>query len=456
MPIMLRRLLLGALGLALLALGDWGAASEAAEVSCDVAAAAGKPRPAPPDPGPDGQFRIFWQISTQVEAIADAASNPTAMSDIREARDLVSGYYINALLGGPLIYWPDRPKECRLNFKRIDEGDSIEVEGETFTFAEGGAKGHAACVRQQDPYLRSKSKAADPGKDVHIDALRRVFRNLDLSAEQKAGKAVWAVALILVTDFIYDKAKDKVRLAELPETYCVLNASGITLNGLMIYQEPKLQTRRGRFVHIPRKNPRGELFYSTPRQDKLPENTHAFQLIAGSFDEAGVPIGGFRANVRRWRERHSEALARELVKIPQFGGFNFEGGTGMLAVARKSPERLITGVSWILANTKSDISFLMPGYWDRDMVGNEDEVDTQIARLRQLIMVINTGLNAKMQLPPGQNAVCSNRLVFIVGSYGQPVHVKSLPMRRADGQLAGTVTGQIRLLADLRKELCGS
>ena len=93
---------------------------------------------------------------------------------------------------------------------------------------------------------------------------------------------------------------------------------------------------------------------------------------------------------------------------------------------------------------------------NRDQVGDENEIDTQIARLRQLILEINTGLNARMKLPEGQNAVCSNRLIFIVGSYGQPVHVKPLPMRRADGRLAGTVTGQIKLLADLRKELCGA
>ena len=128
----------------------------------------------------------------------------------------------------------------------------------------------------------------------------------------------------------------------------------------------------------------------------------------------------------------------------------------MLSVSRKKLDHLILGVSWLLAKTDRDISFLMPGYWERDQVGNEEEIDTQIPRLRQLFIVLNDGLNAKMKLPTGQNAICNNRLAFIVGSYGKPVSVKSLPMRRADGRLAGTVTGQIQLLSDIRKEICGS
>ena len=149
-------------------------------------------------------------------------------------------------------------------------------------------------------------------------------------------------------------------------------------------------------------------------------------------------------------------MAKDLMAIPQFGGFNFEGGSGMLLDSKKSPEPLIEGVSWILANTDRDISLLMPGYWPRDMVGNEAEIDTLIDRMRHFVNFLNTGINAGMKLPEGQNAICNNRLVFIVGSYGRPVHVKPLPMRRDDGKLAGTVTGQIEALADLRTELCGS
>ena len=149
-------------------------------------------------------------------------------------------------------------------------------------------------------------------------------------------------------------------------------------------------------------------------------------------------------------------MAKDLMAIPQFGGFNFEGGTGMLLDSKKSPQPLIEGVSWLLANTDRDISLLMPGYWPRDMIGNEAEIDTLIDRVRHFVSVVNSGVNAKMNLPKGQNALCNNRLVLIVGSYGQPVHVKPLPIRREDGKLAATVTGQIKLLSDIRQELCGN
>jgi hypothetical protein len=35
------------------------------------------------------------------------------------------------------------------------------------------------------------------------------------------------------------------------------------------------------------------------------------------------------------------------------------------------------------------------------------------------------------------------------------VHVKTLPVRR-NGNFAGTVTGQISLLAEMRQDLCGA
>ena len=128
---------------------------------------------------------------------------------------------------------------------------------------------------------------------------------------------------------------------------------------------------------------------------------------------------------------------------------------------KKYIDNYIEGMAWILANTDRDISLLMPGYWERDKVGNADEVDELIVRVRKTILAVNSKLSKAMKLqamklPDGQNAVCSNRVTFIVGSYGQPVHVKPLPMRRDNGKLAGTVTGQIKMLADTRSELCGS
>jgi hypothetical protein len=426
-----------------------------AELACDVPLAAAIPAPPQPARSKEGRYRIFWQLSTQIEGLADAAGNPDAMADIKEVRGLADGYFVNALLGGPLIYWPTRPKECTLNFKRIAEGDAIEVDGETFDFEQGGPAGRAACLAKQRSFLEDQSDARNPSVDVQAKALARAFRNVDLAGEQKRGKPVWGEVNIRNTDFTYDKQADRVSMTRLPGTYCVLAASGIAPNALFIYQEPKSQVERDKFLWIPRRNNRGELAFTKPRLDKIPENAHAFGKIAEAFDAANLPVGGFRANIRRWNERRTPRMVEDLVAVPQFGGFNFEGGTRMLADEKKTPEHLIKGITHILTTTNRDISLLMPGYWDRDMVGSEEEIDTQVTRLRQLVTTVNAGLNAALKLPKGQNAICNERLVLIVGSYGRPVHVKPLPIRRGDGKLAGTVAGQIRMLADLRGELCG-
>lgn len=440
----------------LLALAVSGLAAPArADVSCSISAAAGKPVPAAPAPGNASQFRIFWGISTQIEELADAAGNETAMADIQEAREHTDGYYVNALLAGPLSYWPERPQQCMLNFKRIGAGDAIELDGETYSFESGGIAGRDKCLAEQKQFLESRGQSGNAAREIQIDALQRVFSNIDLAGEQRRGKAVWGESIIRATDFSYDRGADKVSLQELPTTYCVMNGSGVPLNELMIYQEPGIQTKNDKFLWIPRKNSRGELVYSKqPRLDKIPENTHAFGRLVDSFSAAGVPVGGFRVNMRRWNPNRSPEQVKELLANPKFAGFNFEGGTRLITDEKRYINNYVEGMAWILANTRSDISLLMPGYWSRDMVGNDAEIDSLVPRVRQTLLTLNSKLSTAMKLPEGQNAICSSRLAFIVASYGQPVNVKSLPMRR-NGKLAGTVTGQIKLLSDVRKELCG-
>jgi hypothetical protein len=245
-------------------------------------------------------------------------------------------------------------------------------------------------------------------------------------------------------------------MTELPRTYCVLMDAGLTPNGMMLYQEPKMQVKRDKYLWIPKRNNKGKLVTSKPHLDAIPENSHAFAVLAEAIAAAGIPTGELRGNIRRWRDPRTPRAAAELAAIPQFGGYNFEGGTRMLADPRKTVDNLVEGASWLLANTDRDVSLLMPGYWDRDQVGSEEEIDTLPGRLRELVLAINRKLSAKMGLPDGQNAICTNRLVLIVGSYGRPIRVKPLPIRRGDGRLAGTVTGQLKMLADVRAELCGS
>ena len=249
------------------------------------------------------------------------------MADIRAARNIADGYFVNALLAGPLIYWPDRPKRCRLNFKRVAEGDSIEVGGQSFRFDSGGGVGRDECMNEQKEFLVKQTPEKDAAKEVQVAALQRVFANLDLAGEQRRGKPVWGVSIIRATEFSYDKEARKVSMEKLPNTYCVMNGSGITVNGLMIYQEPRVRKKKDKFLWIPRRNKRGDLVFSkNPRLDKIPENSYAFDRVVDAFADASVPVGSFRANLRRWNPGKSPQLVKELTAIPQFAGFNFEGG----------------------------------------------------------------------------------------------------------------------------------
>jgi hypothetical protein len=424
-----------------------------ADVSCALSMAAGKSSPAPASPGNPRGFRIFWHVATQIEDIADAGTDQASMADIRAASKLVDGYYFNVLLGGPLIYWPGRPRQCALNFKRITANETLDLDGTELTFPEGGQAGRDSCRKQQDQFLARQDKARDTPAELQFDALRRAAKVLDLKDARARGLPIWGEIIVRNSDFSYDSAADKVHLNDLPATYCGLANAGFTLDGMMIYQEPAIQQKQGNYLAIPRRNRAGKLIDSgNARASKIPENTHAFRLLADAFAEARIPPGALRPNIRRWNAKRSPPMIRELDAIPQVGGYNFEGGTRIAADQRI--DNFVEGMSWILANSDRDISLLMPGYWPRDMIGSDAEIDGLIGRVRSTILSLNTKLSQKMGLKPGQNAICTNRVIFIPASYGQPVHVRTLPMTR-NGHLAGTVTGQIRLLADIRRELCG-
>lgn len=427
-----------------------------ADTSCKISTAAGKPLPSPVESADPSRFRIFWQIATQIEDLADAEGRGDAMADIKAAAAMADGYYIAALLSGPLTYWPDRPPQCALNFRRVSKNDQIEVDGEIYNFEEDGDTERKKCRDAQAEFVSRQSASPPNVRDVQIDALNRVFRNLDLAGEQKRGKPVWGSTLVRADDFSYDKDADRVVMKELPDTYCIMNAYGITLNGQLVYQEPHIQQKKDQFVWIPRRNKKGKLVYAQKALvDALPLNTRAFDLIGDAFTDARVPVSNMRANVRRWNARRSPRMVQELAAIPEIGGFNFEGGSRIISSERRVVENFAQGMSWILKNTDRDISLLMPGFWSRDMIGNDDEIDELTDRVRATVLQLNAKLTTAMGLPEGKNAICTSRMTLIVGSYGQPINVKPLPMMRK-GRPAGTVTGQIKLLSDIRKELCGA
>lgn len=425
----------------------------AAEV-CSVASAQGKAEPPVPKVRDPGKFRIFWHIATQVEDLADAGKDAAKLKDIREVQKIADGYYMNMLITGPLVYWPGRPKQCATNFKRINEGDSIEITGDTFSFPQGGGAGRNECEAEQADFEK-KAGFSDTVSLQHA-AMKRVMANLDIAAEQKAGKEVIGVLIINGREMAYDGAADAIKLKNLPKTMCFFNSVDFAPNSWMTYQEPNIQMKQGVFVWVPRKGADGKVVKSkNPKADKAPENPRVYSLVESAFQTAGVPFGEIYANMRKWNRRQTPDLAKQLAAMPEIRGFNFEGGASVPVTKARKIENYSNGIAWILKNTDKNVSILMPGYWDRADIGSEDEIDTLPERTRDYVKMLNDEVSKKMGLPQGQNAFCTGRLILIPGSYGKPLHVKTLPSMRK-GKYAGTVTGEIRILNDLRNEMCGS
>lgn len=379
-------------------------------------------------------FRIFWHIATQIEDVADATSHSDIVADIRLAQSMVDGYYVNPLLGGPLTYWPDRPAKCALN-KKMRTTDST-----------------ATCKAEQQKMRQTRGEGDD--RNSQFKALVRAFKVLDLTAEQSRGKQIMGEMILDNSEVTYSTESDQLTLSKLPRTVCVLADAGkLAANDMMIYQEPVPQSRVGSFLWVPRKEGQKVEPGADPKAYKIPENARIFPMLRQAFDRAGVPLGKMFPNFRVWNRR-SPALVNDLAQMPEIGGFNFEGGASILAEKQKKLEMYAEGISWILQKTKKNVSVLMPGYWPGEGVVDPGDIDTLPVRTRDFVLELDRRISEKMGLSDRQHAICTGRMIFIPASYGRPMHVKTLPSRR-NGQFAGTVTGQIQMLAELRTQLCG-
>ncbi len=407
----------------------------ASGLSCDISAAVKLSDPTMVAPqGSRAEFQIFWHIATQIEDIADASSRANTISDISATQKLVDGYYVNPLLGGPLTYWPDRPAKCALN-KKMRTTDST-----------------ATCKAEQQKMRQTRGEGDD--RNSQFKALVRAFKVLDLTAEQSRGKQIMGEMILDNSEVTYSTESDQLTLSKLPRTVCVLADAGkLAANDMMIYQEPVPQSRVGSFLWVPRKEGQKVEPGADPKAYKIPENARIFPMLRQAFDRAGVPLGKMFPNFRVWNRR-SPALVNDLAQMPEIGGFNFEGGASILAEKQKKLEMYAEGISWILQKTKKNVSVLMPGYWPGEGVVDPGDIDTLPVRTRDFVLELDRRISEKMGLSDRQHAICTGRMIFIPASYGRPMHVKTLPSRR-NGQFAGTVTGQIQMLAELRTQLCG-
>lgn len=430
-----------------------------------------------PTAGSPEKFKIIWHVGSAIESIADTPPNQKHILDAIRSR--VDGYYFLVLNNGSLLtYWKDRPIQCLINFKNLrwknEDGAGnaqIYLNGESFD-KDTQAECSAALLKYQENLWNLSGKKLPFKKfqvALHEDALKRVLANLDIKAEQAAGKKVMA-EMILRTgntgDFNYDPNTDKVQLVvrdgqlSLPKSYDFLRSNGIIANRLMTYQEPRPQSDVGALLRVPLVKG-GPTVYPAPGGCSfcLPKNLRVLDLVANALQRENLETPRLAINIRTWDSTYEEAVKKQLASRPsKFDGINVEGNAKKLD--KKSYESSIKGVKWMIQNTNLPISFLIPGVLfdgetDREEVRDEKYLENFLTYVNEL----NADLNNALALPPGKNALCNSRLSLIVGSYGAPVHMQTLPLVRRDRNgvktnRAGTVSTEIIALSNLRTRLC--
>ena len=427
---------------------------EAAAAVCSVEEVAGKPAKSRVTAPDKKAFRIFWHIATQIETLADAGGNPKLLAAIAGQQARVDGYYFNVLSGGHSAYWPGRPASCAINFGHLKlkkEFGTLELPSGPVKLEPGQPDAEANCKTLQQASLKG---SADQIPIQHRRALRRVIRNMNIGKEQQRGKTVMGEMLLVNADFAPASGGDALKLQRLPRTYCLLNSAGIRPDDALIYQEPAVQIPHGRFLALPALLPSGAIV-NNPKQGRLPNNPYGFDLVGAAFAEAHVPLPRFFPNIRRWVPKNIDPIYARLASSKYAGGFVFEGAAKNFPDDQPIVNNFALGAAWILQNTSQDVMFLMPAYWSSSQVKSEAGIDELITGLDNFVRTLNLQIGAAMGLPADQNAVCTSHLVFIPASYGVPLVPETFPARRADGHLAGTVTGEIELLNKLRSELCG-
>lgn len=421
--------------------------SARAALNCSTATASGLAEPAPKAAANPKAFRIYWHVGTQIEQIADAPARPDAMADLKRARASADGYYVMGALSGNLGYWPNRPARCLANAKRIGDGDSLTLGGEEHQFDGGGAALKQQCEAEIGKALAPAGKTLTGPEiaAVQSTAFQTAAHVLDLAGESRRGKVIMAPVLLRQEDFAYDAASGRLSMTALPSAYCSLAKAGIVPDSLLIYQEPRVRN----MLRIPR-----DAGSAPSNADFLPRNTAAFGLVDKAFGAAHVPLAGISPNLRTWTPQFRRLVAAYRSN-PHIEGINFEASTKLLLDDPGRIGRIAAGIAYILDNSNYDITLLIPAYWRPEDVATSAGIDGLTLRTREFVETLDRELRAAAGSPQGRSPLCDGRIALIPASYGNPVHPATLPARR-NGGWAGTVTGQIGLLADMRNELCGT
>ncbi len=437
------------------------------------------------------QFKIIWQLSTQIEPIADAKDDSARMKQLESLKEKVDGYNIVSLSGNSLFtYWPGRPYKCAFNnkfdedFLELEYDDSDYVSGSdqplTFDLAEFKNKKElvktidiktleSKCRQARNAYMNKRfEEKKDYYKSIgvtrktfedylHAQALQRVIKNLDLKGEQRKGKIVNNNMNFSSKAFSYSSSTDTVSIPledgkpHYSNGYQALLDAGIVSKGpSMIYEEPSIQKRTGTSLYVPM-TPGGTNYRP------LPENTRILTLVGHAFEKTGVPAPDLMLNIRKWNATTSPRMIEAAMKSPYFGGVNFEGGTRNFVRVYKNGqtkfENNAQGVAWMLKNTTTNIHLLMPAYWELEQVATIKGQNTLPVRVADFVRKLNAEINRINGAPDTARPVCDPRLRFVAASYGFPFAPRQFPLKEG-GEYASTVSAEIVALNNVRKELC--
>lgn len=429
-------------------------------------------------PAAPEKFKIIWHVGTAIEPLADATGDK--LNVIENIKSHVDGYYFLVLNNGSLLtYWKGRPIECLINYKSLkwkNQDGSQEVKlslnGKLY-----GEDAKDKCAFELEAYQTKlweqsgkKLRFKEFQVALHENALKRAFKNLNLQGEKAAGKTIMAEMLIRGGqngEFVYNSTADMINLLKpdgvlsTPKSYSFLRDNGIAPDRMMTYQEPRPQSENGSLVRVPlEKN--GPTDYEPGVQGCtfcLPWNLRVLDMVADAFERENLRAPKMAINIRTWSPAFEEKMHAFLKTKPKhFGGINVEGSAKKMHKA--SYEKSLDGVAYMLKNTNRPVSFLIPGSLNLDETDTEDMRDEKrLEQFLEYIRDVNSYLNEKLALPKGQNAICNSRLSLIVGSYGSPMHMETLPLFRHDGagqrtHRAGTVGSEILVLSNLRDRLC--
>ncbi|MFO0598682.1 MAG: hypothetical protein U0228_25475 [Myxococcaceae bacterium] len=409
--------------------------------------------------GSGGGFKIYWAVNTQLEPLADVTQ--PALLDKTRAR--VDGYFLVQLGGGLVSYWPTRPPECALN-KKTDDDPSTVLTYDGVTWDAVALRAH--CDGLLDAWLDQykvdhpefRKFTRDALQNVlHAQAFARVITNLHLADEQRAGKKLVSNQLLAEGRWHYDGPTDTLWLASLPPAQASLAAAGLSSDSIFTYQEPGMQTDNGNVISVPFADGTGACSATVPQplNSCLPFNTRMIGLVADAYVALGAPRPKISLNLRTWTDS-SPTLVGSARLQPDYSGLFFEGGTKVLETTiagQPKIEMYADGIAWLLAHSRRDIHLLMPAFWSTADLATEATRDRLPARLKGYLLALDAEVSQRLRLPSGTHALCDSRVVLIPGAYGSPLHPQQLPIARNGGP-AGTVTGQIAMLSNLRDSLC--